>query len=50
MRKLTWDQGREIACHQRYLDAIAHEPGNCPRTTLSYHTPQTLNEHIVTIH
>ena len=96
MRTLTWDQGPEMARHQRltrdtgvdvffahphspwkrgtnentnrlirrylpkeppitshqpYLDAIAHEPGNCPRATLGYHTPtQAFNELIATTH
>ena len=96
MRTLTWDQGREMARHQRltpgtgvevffahphspwergtnentnrlirrylpkgtpitshqpYLDAIAHELGNCPRATLDYHTPtQAFNELIATTH
>ena len=96
MRTLTWDQGREIARHQRltpgtgvnvfvahphspwergtnentnrlirrylpkgtpitshqpYLDAIAYEPGNCPRATLGYRTPtEAFNELIATTH
>ena len=96
MRTLTWDQGREMARHQRltqdtgvevffahphspwergtnentnrlirrylpkrtpitshqpYLDAIAYEPGNCPRATLGYRTPtEAFNELIATTH
>ena len=96
MRTLTWDQGREMASHQRlthdtgvdvfvahphspwergtnnntnrlirrylptgtpitshrpYLDAIADEPGNCPRAHLGYPTPtQTFNKLIATTH
>ena len=96
MRTLTWDQGREMARHQRlthdtgvevffahphspwergtnentnrlirrylpkgtpitshqpYLDAIAYEPGNCPRATLGYCTPtEAFNELIATTH
>lgn len=29
-----------ITSHQPSLDAIADEPGNCPRTPLGYRTPQ----------
>lgn len=96
MRTLTWDQGREMAHHQRlthdtsvevffahphspwergtndntnrlirrylpkgtpitshqpYLDAIAHETGNCPRATLGYCTPtEAFNQLIATTH
>ena len=96
MRTLTWDQGREMARHQRltpgtsvevffahphspwergtnentnrrirrylskgtpitsrqpYLDAIAYEPGNCPRVTLGYRTPtEAFNQLIATTH
>ena len=39
MRTLTWDQGREMARHQRYLDAIAYELNNYPRAILGYHPP-----------
>ena len=51
MRTLTWDQGREMARHHAYLDAIAHEPGNCPRVSLDYHIPtEAFNELIATTH
>ena len=96
MRTLTWDQGREMARHQRltpgtgvdvffahphspwergtnentnrlirrylpkgtpitshqpYLDAIAYEPGNCPRATLGHRTPtQAFNQLTATTH
>ena len=51
MRTLTWDQGREMARHQRYLDAIAYELNNCPRATLGYRTPtEAFNELIATTH
>ena len=33
-------KGTPITSHQPYLDAIAYEPGNCPRATLGYRTPQ----------
>ena len=33
-------KGTPITSHQPYLDAIADEPGNCPRATLDYLTPQ----------
>lgn len=32
--------GTPITSHQPYLDAIADEPGNCPRATLGYRTPR----------
>jgi len=51
MRTLTWDQGREMAPHQRYLDAIAYELNNCPRATLGYHThTHAFNELTATTH
>ena len=51
MRTLTWDQGREMARHQRYLDAIAYELNNYPRAILGYHTPtEAFNELITTTH
>ncbi len=51
MRTLTWDQGREMARHQRYLDAIAYELNNYPRATLGYRTPtEAFNELITTTH
>ena len=31
--------GTPITSHQPYLDAIADEPGNCPRVALGYRTP-----------
>lgn len=31
--------GTPITSHQPYLDAIADEPGNCPRATLGYRPP-----------
>ena len=38
-------KGTPITSHQPYLDAIAYEPGNCPRTTLGYRTPtEAFNE------
>ena len=40
-----------ITRHHPYLDAIAHEPGNCPRATLGYYTPtHAFNELIATTH
>lgn len=33
-------KGTPITSHQPYPGAIADEPGNCPRATLDYHTPQ----------
>ena len=37
--------------HQPYLDTITYEPGNCPRTTLSYHTTtKAFNRLITTTH
>ena len=37
--------------HQPYLDAIAYEPGNCPRAALDYHTPtEAFNQLIATTH
>ena len=51
MRTLTWDRGREMARHQRYLDAIAYELKNYPRATLGYRTPtEAFNELIATTH
>ena len=51
MRTLTWDQGREMARHQRYLDAIAYELNNYPRAILGYHPPtEAFNELITTTH
>ena len=32
-------KGTPITSHQPYLNAIADEPGNCPRATLGYPTP-----------
>ena len=96
MRTLTWDQGREMAHHQRlppgtgvevfvahphspwergtdentnrlilrylpkgtpitshqpHIDAIAYEPGNCPKAPLGYRTPtEAFNQLIATTH
>mgnify|MGYP000969385958 CR=1 FL=1 len=33
-------KGTPITSHQPCPGAIADEPGNCPRTTLDYPTPQ----------
>ena len=33
-------KGTPITSHQPYPGAIADEPGNCPRATLDYPTPQ----------
>jgi len=44
-------KGTPITSHQPYLDAIAYEPGNCPRATLGYRTPtEAFNELIATTH
>ena len=44
-------KGTPITSHQPYLDAIAYEPGNCPRATLGYRTPtQAFNQLIATTH
>ena len=43
--------GTPITSHRPYLDAIADEPGNCPRATLGYPPPtQTFNKLIATTH
>ena len=43
--------GTPITSHRPSLDAIADEPGNCPRATLGYPTPtQTFNKLIATTH
>jgi len=43
--------GTPITSHQPYLDAIADEPGNCPRATLGYRTPtEAFNQLIATTH
>ena len=43
--------GTPITSHQPYLDAIAYEPGNCPRATLGYRTPtEAFNQLIATTH
>ncbi len=40
-----------ITSHQPYLDVSTHEPGNCPRVTLGYHTPtHAFNELIAITH
>ena len=45
------DKGTPITSHQPYLDAIAYEPGNCPRVTLGYRTPtEAFNQLIATTH
>ena len=44
-------KGTPITSHQPYLDAIAYEPGNCPRATLDYRTPtEAFNQLIATTH
>ena len=44
-------KGTPITSHQPYLDAIAYEPGNCPRATLGYRAPtEALNQLIATTH
>lgn len=44
-------KGTPITSHQPYLDAIAYEPGNCPRATLGYRTPtEAFNQLIATTH
>ena len=44
-------KGTPTTSHQPYLDAIAYEPGNCPRATLDYRTPtKAFNQLIATTH
>ena len=40
--------GTPITSHQPYLDTIAGEPGNCPRSTLGYRTPAEAFNQLIT--